>query len=108
MVVGGVYNSGLLADPKPGALYDYAPVPQAVLERVWALRAVCNAHGVSLKAAALQFPLAHPAVVSVLTAARSVLQVDDNMVMFQQTIPPALWRDLISAGLLKDGTPVVS
>lgn len=108
VVVGGVYNSGLLADPKPGALYDYAPVPPAVLERVWALRAVCDAYGVPLKAAALQFPLAHPAVVSVLTAARSIPHVDDNVAMFRRTIPPALWQDLISAGLLGDGTPVAS
>lgn len=108
VVVGGIYNSGLLADPKLGAPYDYAPVPPAVLERVRELRAVCDAHGVPLKAAALQFPLAHPAVASVLTAARCASHVDDNVAMFRRTIPPALWRDLISAGLLQDGTPVAS
>ncbi|MEU3505417.1 aldo/keto reductase, partial [Streptomyces hundungensis] len=62
VVVGGVFNSGLLADPRPGATYDYAAAPPELVERALKIKAVCAAHGVPLRAAALAFPLRHPAV----------------------------------------------
>jgi D-threo-aldose 1-dehydrogenase len=64
VVAVGVMNSGLLADPRPGATFDYRPAPTAVVERAVRLRDVCARHGVSLRQAAIQFPLAHPVVVA--------------------------------------------
>ncbi|MBM7788745.1 aldo/keto reductase [Tenggerimyces flavus] len=98
VVIGGVYNSGLLADPKPGATYDYAEAPPALVERAQELGEICASHGVPLKAAAIQFPLAHPAVATVLTGARSVDELDENITMMEYTIPDALWSDLAAAG----------
>jgi len=105
VVIGGVYNSGLLAHPKPGAHDNYLAVSRERLERAFALQAVCERHGVPLRAAALQFPLFHPAVSSVLTAARSVQQLEDNAKMFELPIPLELWQDLKREGLLEDGVP---
>jgi D-threo-aldose 1-dehydrogenase len=93
-VIGGVYNSGLLADPRPGATYDYALADSRLLARALALREVCESYGVPLRAAALQFPLRHPAVASVLAGCRSPEEVDDNVDMFGRAIPEALWAEL--------------
>lgn len=105
VVIGGVYNSGLLANPKVGAHDNYAPVSSERLERAFALQKVCEQHGIPLRAAALQFPLFHPAVSSVLTAARSVNQLEDNVKQFETSIPLDLWEDLKRKGLLEDGIP---
>lgn len=94
VVVGGAFNSGLLADPRPGARYDYAPVPPDLLARTERLRDICAAHDVPLPAAALQFPLRHPAVTSVLVGCRTPQEVDDNVAMFGREIPEALWQQL--------------
>ncbi|GIH79131.1 aldo/keto reductase [Planobispora longispora] len=93
VVVGGVYNSGLLADPRPGARYDYAPVPEPLLARALRLGEVCAEYGVPLRAAALRFPLRHPAVASVLVGCRSPEEVDDNADLFGRPVPEALWDD---------------
>jgi D-threo-aldose 1-dehydrogenase len=100
VIVGGVFNSGLLADPRPGATFDYAPAEPAVLERALELRAVCERHGVPLRAAALQFPLTHPAVACVLVGARSPEEVEDAVRMSAVAIPDALWRDMKAEGLI--------
>ena len=100
VIVGGVFNSGVLADPKPGASYDYLPVDQEVLDRALALREVCEAHGVPLRAAAVQFPLTPPAVTAVLVGARSPAEVTDAVEMAATPVPDRLWRDLRGAGLL--------
>ena len=105
VVIGGVYNSGLLANPKVGAHDNYAPVSKGRLERAFALQKVCERHGVPLRAAALQFPLFHPAVSSVLTAARNVQQLEDNVKQFETSIPLELWDDLKRQGLLEDRVP---
>ena len=105
VVIGGVFNSGLLARPQPGASYNYASVPDHLLQRALNLQAVCARHDVPLPAAALQFPLAHPAVVSVLTAAQDVGQVHENVAAFQRPVPAALWVDLRAEGLLPDSVP---
>ena len=105
VVIGGVYNSGLLANPKPGAHDNYAPVSSERLERAFALQRVCLRHGVPLRAAALQFPLGHSAVSSVLMAARSVSQLEDNVQQFEVQIPLELWADLLREGLLEDRVP---
>jgi D-threo-aldose 1-dehydrogenase len=105
VIIGGVYNSGLLADPRPGARYNYAVAPQAMLDRALALQRVCDRHGVPLRAAAIQFPLAHPAIRTVLVGARSPEEVDDAVAMFDHPVPGALWADLRAAGLLGEEVP---
>jgi D-threo-aldose 1-dehydrogenase len=97
VIVGGVFNSGLLADPQPGARYDYAPAPPARLARARSLAAICERHGVPLGAAALQFSAAHPAVASVLVGARSPAEVEQALRWFAQPIPPELWPALRGA-----------
>jgi D-threo-aldose 1-dehydrogenase len=105
IIAGGVYNSGILADPSPGATYDYVPAAPAMLAKAHAIRDVCERHGVSLRAAALQFPLGHPAVASVLIGARSPAEVDDAVGAATTEIPGQLWRDLVRAGLLDAEVP---
>ena len=94
VLVGGVFNSGILADPSPGATYDYAPAPDEVLRRARSLSERCAAHGVPLAAAALQFPLRHPAVTGVVLGARSPLEVTENIAHATAEIPAELWAEL--------------
>lgn len=94
VVIGGVYNSGILADPRPGTHYDYAVASEDVLARARRLDEICRGHGVPLKAAAIQFPFRHPAVASVLTGARSVAELEENVAMFEHPVPDALWAEL--------------
>ena len=102
VVVAGVYNSGLLARPRPapGARYNYAPAPKALLERVRRIAAICESHGVSLPDAALAFPLRHPAVVSVVVGAGSPDQVESALSGVARSVPDAFWSDLAQAGLI--------
>ncbi|MFE9822259.1 aldo/keto reductase [Streptomyces sp. NPDC005791] len=100
VVVGGVFNSGLLADPRPGAPYDYAEAPAPLLERALRIRAVAEGHGVPLRAAALHYPLGHPAVAGVLVGTRSPDEVRDAAAQFRTPVPEALWDDLRAEGLL--------
>jgi D-threo-aldose 1-dehydrogenase len=105
VIVGGVFNSGLLADPKPGATYDYAPANADLLDRALALKAACERHGVPLRAAALQFPFTHPAVSTVLVGARSPEEVTDAVAMASVPLPQRLWRDLRADGLIGKEVP---
>lgn len=107
VVAAAVFNSGLLAHNRPtaNATYDYAPAPPEVLARVNAIADLCQSHGVALPAAALQFTLAHPAVATVCTGARTASQVKRNAALFDVEIPPALWRDLADAGLIRPDGP---
>lgn len=105
VIAAGVFNSGLLADPSPHATYDYRPAPPAAVERARRLAAICARHDVSLKAAALQFPLAHPAVACVLSGARSAAEIEENARLFATPIPGALWDDLRRERLLGDDVP---
>ncbi|MEU5654980.1 aldo/keto reductase [Streptomyces sp. NPDC047737] len=100
VVVGGVFNSGLLADPRPGATYDYAAAPAPLLDRALRMRAVAEAHGVPLRAAALHYPLRHPAVAGVLVGTRSPDEVRDAAAQLRTPVPEALWDDLRTEGLL--------
>lgn len=106
VVIGGVYNSGLLADPRPDAHYDYRAVPKATLDRALAMAQTCRRAGVPLKAAALRFPFAHPAVCSVLGGPANVAQFRENLAEFERQIPARLWAALLAEGLLPEGTPV--
>ncbi|MEV4758614.1 aldo/keto reductase [Micromonospora sp. NPDC049559] len=106
VIVGGVFNSGLLADPRPGATFNYAPAPAPLLARAQAVAAVCARYDVPLRAAALQFPFGHPAVATVLVGARSAEEVADAVAMFSYEIPGQLWRDLRREGLLSEEVPL--
>jgi D-threo-aldose 1-dehydrogenase len=99
VVVAGVYNSGLLARPRPKGrpMYNYAPAPDELVARVHALADVAEAHGVTLPDAAIAFPLRHPAVVSVVVGAAGPGQVDDAVDRHGREIPADLWADLRSA-----------
>jgi D-threo-aldose 1-dehydrogenase len=106
VVVGGVFNSGLLADPKPGATFEYATAPDALLERALRIKAVCEKFGVPLRAAALRFPLGHPAVSAVLVGPRSAREAEDAAEMLARTVPAELWQSLRDEGLLDVDAPV--
>ncbi|MEV6583780.1 aldo/keto reductase [Streptomyces sp. NPDC051582] len=106
VVVGGVFNSGLLADPRPGAMFEYAAAPAHLVARAQHLKQVCDHHRVPLRAVALQLPLGHPAVTSVLVGAQSADQIRDNAAMAARPVPAALWADLRGLGLLDPRVPV--
>ena len=124
VVVGGVYNSGILASSllghgtgglaagaasaRPEPTYDYLPAAPGMVARARRMAAVCAAHGVPLKAAALQFPLAHPAVTSVVVGARSPAEVEENAALMTHPIPGALWEELRSACLIPVDAPATS
>lgn len=106
VIIGGVFNSGLLADPRPGATFDYAPAPQDLLDRALAVKALCETFDVPLRAAALQFPLGHPAVAGVLVGARSAAEVEDAARMIRHPIPTDMWLALRRQGLLPPDAPL--
>jgi len=107
ILVGGPFNSGILArGPGEGATYDYQAAPPAVLERVRGIERVCRRHGVALAAAALQFPLAHPAVSTLIPGAASRAEVLQNTQHLRAGIPADLWSELEHEGLLRPDAPV--
>lgn len=103
IVVGGPLNSGILAGRDT---WNYATAPAEIVARVQQIQAVCDAHKVPLPAAALQFPLAHPAVACVIPGPRTAAEFNQNLPLFQMKIPPALWSDLKGQGLLRQDAPV--
>jgi D-threo-aldose 1-dehydrogenase len=109
IVIGGVYNSGITATgPVAGAKYNYKDATPDILQRVSRIEAVCRAHGVPLAAAALQFPLGHPSVASVIPGAIHPDQVRQNVANFRHPIPAALWSDLKAQGLMATEAPTPS
>jgi D-threo-aldose 1-dehydrogenase len=111
VVLGGPYNSGILAKGVRGGgelHYNYAPAPPEIVERVAGIENICAAHAVPLAAAALQFPLAHPAVVSVIPGMASPRQVAEAVRLMALPIPPSLWSDLRQARLIREDAPVPS
>jgi len=107
VIVGAPYNSGVLArGAVEGATYFDGPPPPAVLEKVRRLERTCAAHGVSLAAAALRFPLGHPVVASVLPGVRSAADVRRTVDLFDETIPDDLWLQLKSEGIIHAEAPV--
>lgn len=111
IVLGGPFNSGILATgarPSDGAppYFDYAPATPDVVARVAAIERVATAFGVPLRAAALQFPRAEPAVAIVLAGARTMAELDDNLAMLARAIPTGFWTRLRREGLLPDDAPV--
>ncbi len=107
IVLGGPYNSGILATGAvTSARYDYAPAPEAILQRVRRLGEICAAHDTPLIAAALQFPLAHAAVKTVIPGASTPDEVRQNIAIFETPVPTALWSDLRTEGLIRPDAPV--
>lgn len=108
VVAAGVFNSGLLARrrPAPDAKYNYADAPPELLQRAAAIAEICERHGSSLPAAALAFPLGHPAVRNVCIGARSPEQVKRNAELRLARPPADLWTELKAAGLLRPDAPV--
>ena len=100
VIIGGPYNSGILATDNPRrATYDYKPAPEHLLRKAAAIRRLCQDHGVDPRAAALQYPLRHPAVAAVIPGVWAVREVEENLALFDTEIPDALWSDLAAAGL---------
>src|SRR5436190_8187699 len=103
IVVGGPLNSGILAGRDT---WNYDTAPPEIAARVEAIAAMCDAHGVPLAAAALQFPLAHPAVAAIIPGPRDADEFRANLGLLRHPIPAALWADLRQAGLLHPDAPV--
>jgi D-threo-aldose 1-dehydrogenase len=106
IVIGGPYNSGILATgPREGAFYNYDPAPKEILRQVGRIEAVCKAHGVRMLDAAFQFPLYHPAVVSVIPGGQGVAEMESNLTASKAAIPAAVWHDLKAEGLVRQDAP---
>ena len=103
VVVGGPFNSGILVG---GDKFNYAKAPEEIVAKVKAIEAVCKDFNVPLPAAALQFPLTHPAVCNVLPGPRSPAELDGILDWWQVKIPAELWTALADKGLLAEGTPI--
>lgn len=107
IILGGPYNSGILATgARPGTTFNYVPADAAMLDKVGRIEVICRDHSVPLRAAALQFPLAHPAIAAVVPGARSAAEVDENFHLLSVPIPQEFWMALRKASLLADNVPV--
>lgn len=95
VIAAGVFNSGILANPVEGATYDYVPASKQILSKAIRIKEVLTHHKVSLTSAALQFPLRHPAVKSVLVGCRSAAEVKRNCEDFDKVIDAQVWQDLV-------------
>lgn len=107
IILGGPFNSGILATgARPGAYYNYKPAPPEILARVERIEAVCARHNIPLAAAALQFPLGHPRVASIIPGAARPEEAAANAALMATKIPSALWADLKSEGLMLESAPI--
>lgn len=106
IIIGGPYNSGILASGAvANATYNYAPATPEILERTRRIEAVCARRNVALQAAALQFPLGHPAVAAVIPGARSAAELRANVGFFEQEIPADFWAELKGLSLVEPASP---
>lgn len=101
ITIGGVFNSGVLADPKPGATFEYLPASDEIIKRAEEIGAFLSERGIPLTAAALQFPLRHPAVTSVLTGSRNSKELLSNIADFDLELPADIWSQLEDAKLIE-------
>jgi D-threo-aldose 1-dehydrogenase len=102
VLAGGVFNSGVLADPVPGATFDYVPASASILARANRIRAVCARYGQPLGAVALQYPLRHPAVTAAVVGARSPHEIIEDAGYLAEPVPDALYGELASLGLITE------
>lgn len=103
VVIAGVYNSGLLAGDRPpaDATYNYQQAPADLIDRARRIAGICEAHGVTLPAAALAYVRAHPAVTATVVGLRSRAEVSQTLQRAGTDVPDALWASLRDAGLLE-------
>jgi len=107
ILTAGPFNSGILATGAiPGAKYNYKPAPPDILDRVARMEAICKRHGLPLAAAAVQFPLAHPAVAAMVPGAVRPEEVEANIRLIETPIPAALWQELRHEKLIREDAPV--
>ncbi|MFI8232392.1 aldo/keto reductase [Streptomyces sp. NPDC085900] len=108
VLAASIFNSGLLATARPseGATFDYAPAAPRMIERAHRIADVCEAHGVTLPALAMTFPLLHPAVSGIVVGMRTAEEVRRNIAAFATEIPNPIWDDLRAEGLLDERAPV--
>jgi D-threo-aldose 1-dehydrogenase len=100
VVLGGVYNSGILADPHAGATFDYRPADATLVAKAQRLQALCREHAIDLKAAAIQFALGHLAVTGAVLGARTSGEIEESVAMAGQPIPAEFWQALRQHGLV--------
>jgi len=108
IIIGGAYNSGILATGVSGKgpwYYDYGPAPEDVVKKVAAIESLCGEFDIPMAAAALQFPLAHPVVASVIPGIGKVRRIDQTLKLFATKIPDEFWKALSERGLIRDGAP---
>ena len=109
VILGGPYNSGILTGGvKSGATHDYVAAAAPLIEKAQKIEAVCGRHRVELGAAALQFPLFHPALCSVIPGALSIAEVKQNVARLSVKIPVELWSELKRETLLDPNAPTAS
>lgn len=106
VMAAGVFNSGILASPRPGRTYNYSDAPPELAGRANRIAEVCARYGVTLPEAAIALPAAHPAVASVVLGASSPAQVEANAARAAVRVPAELWTDLVAEGLLRADTPL--
>ena len=107
IIIGSPYASGILASgSKKESKYGYTVVSKKMRKKVQSIEVICEANGIPLKAAALQFPLSHPQVSSVIPGALKAAQVKENLEMLKIHIPPEFWVELKQTGLLHSDSPV--
>jgi D-threo-aldose 1-dehydrogenase len=109
IILGGPYNSGILATGVKGKqtpYYNYAPAPQHIIEKVAKIEAICADFNVTLAAAALQFPLGHSAIASVIPGLGSEKRVHKTMALFTENIPQAFWQTLKNNELIDHASPL--
>ncbi len=107
IMLGGTYNSGILAkEVRPGAKYNYVDAPPEILERARHLQSVAARYNVSIKAAASQFALAHPAVTTIIPGSRVPQRVEENVKVLEERIPADFWAELKAENLIRQDAPV--
>jgi D-threo-aldose 1-dehydrogenase len=108
VLVAGVMNSGILTRPNPGATFNYVPAPEPIVERARRIEAVCARHRIALRHAAVQFPLAHPAVTALVAGVRRIHHLEEYPELMRSPIPDGLWDELRHEGLLAADAPTPS
>jgi D-threo-aldose 1-dehydrogenase len=106
ILLGGIYNSGILADPRTGAKFNYEDADAALVTRALELEALCREHCTELKAAAVQFCRAHPAVTVAVQGARTAAEVAENIAMAEAPVSPEFWQELRARKLVDAGAPL--
>jgi D-threo-aldose 1-dehydrogenase len=105
IILAGVMNSGILADPRPGSRFNYVPAEASWVERAQRIQAICDRHHVPLKAAAVQFAMAHPAVTCLVMGVRSRDHLEEYPELMRRPLPGELWAELRQQNLIPEGAP---